>query len=410
MSLPIGIAATWRPESIGRVCTVIDCKHVTAPFGSQGYPVVSIGEVGERFINLRSAPRTTAQFYTLLTQGGRKPLPGDLIMTRNATVGRISRVSNFHPPFAMGQDVCLLRPNPTVVVPEFMQVALRSPEVSRQIEAAMAGSTFKRLNVQQIKQLRVPMPSREEQTRIAGVISDVEDLIAALERLIVKKQAIKQGMTQQLLTGRTRLPGFDVAWTEVALGDVARFSKGSGLPKSALTSSGSTPCIHYGELFTFYGPEIHNVASRTNPTGRMVASEDLDVLMPTSDVTPRGLAKASAIHGRGVVLGGDVLIIRPEKKRAYGPFLAHAIRRDADQVLQLVRGSTVYHLYASDMRNFTLSIPSVEEQQAIADVLLDAEREIDSLDSRLVKARDLKTGMMQQLLTGRTRLPVETAS
>ncbi len=256
----------------------------------------------------------------------------------------------------------------------------------------------------------LPLPSEAEQRWMGDAIQDTDDLIATLERLIAKKQAIKQGMMQQLLTGRTRLPGFSDSWADVVLGDVAQFGKGVGLPKSALTASGSTPCIHYGELFTFYGPEIFQAASRTNPTGRMVVSEDLDVLMPTSDVTPRGLAKASAIHGSGVVLGGDVLIIRPDKARAYGPFLAHAIRRDAGQVLQLVRGSTVYHLYAADMRNFTLSIPSVEEQRAITDVLLDTEHEIDALGRRLGKARDIKTGMMQQLLTGRVRLPLDVLS
>ena len=281
----------------------------------------------------------------------------------------------------------------------------------KDITPFISSGTRSKLTRGELIRIKVLMPeATSEQRRISESFRDADDLIATLERLITKKQAIKQGMMQQLLTGRTRLPGFTARWTDIALGDIARFSKGSGLPKSALTTSGSTPCIHYGELFTFYGPEIHTVASRTNPTGRVVISEDLDVLMPTSDVTPRGLAKASAIHERGVVLGGDVLIIRPEPKRAYGPFLAHAIRRDADQVLQLVRGSTVYHLYAADMRNFTLTIPPVEEQRAIAQVLRDSESEIAALRIRLDKARAIKTGMMQQLLTGRTRLPVEAAS
>lgn len=278
------------------------------------------------------------------------------------------------------------------------------------IEALTAKSSVDSVRMETIAGMRVPVPSRAEQDRIVRAIDDADELIATLEHLIAKKQAIKQGIMQQLLTGRTRLPGFSTPWTDVALGDVARFSKGSGLPKSALTPSGSTPCIHYGELFTFYGPEILHVASRTNPVGRVVVSEDLDVLMPTSDVTPRGLAKASAIHRRGVVLGGDILVIRPEIGRTYGPFLAHVIRHDADQVLQLVRGSTVYHLYASDMRNFTLSLPSVKEQKAIAEALLDAEQAIEALRVRLAKAQGLKTGTMQQLLTGRTRLPVEASS
>lgn len=294
---------------------------------------------------------------------------------------------------------------------DYLMYSLLGESIQNEIDSIRTVGAQPKLALGRIKQFEVLIPkSSAEQSRIVQAIRDVDDLIATLDRLITKKQAIKQGMMQQLLTGRTRLPGFSDKWMGITLGAVARFSKGAGLPKSKLTASGAIPCIHYGELFTFYGPEIRHVSSRTDLAGRMVFSEDLDVLMPTSDVTPRGLAKASAIHGNGVVLGGDILVIRPDKTRAYGPFLAHAIRLDADQVLQLVRGSTVYHLYAADMRNFTLAIPSVEEQRAISDALLDVEREIEVIEDRLTKAQDIKTGMMQQLLTGRTRLHVEDAS
>lgn len=256
-----------------------------------------------------------------------------------------------------------------------------------------------------VKKIPIVVPTRAEQDGISDILDDSDALIDRLERLIAKKQAIRQGLMQQLLTGMTRLPGFHDEWRNVELGEIAAFSKGAGLPKSAISANGSTPCVHYGELFTHYGPEIDRVTSATVPTGRLVRSVDLDVLMPTSDVTPRGLAKASAIHGSGVILGGDILIIRSDASQAYGPFIAHAIRQDANQVLQLVRGSTVFHLYAADMKNFSLSLPGVGEQRAIAQILRDAGREIENLLQRLAKVRHIKAGMMQELLTGRTRLP-----
>ncbi|MDO5669003.1 MAG: restriction endonuclease subunit S [Corynebacterium sp.] len=293
----------------------------------------------------------------------------------------------------------------------YLMYALQSNPIQDEIDSIRTVGAQPKLALSRIRSFEILMPSDQaEQSRVSRALSDTDDLIESLERLISKKKAIKQGMMQELLTGRTRLSGFTEPWTNIVLGDVARFGKGSGLPKSALTSSGFTPCIHYGELFTHYGPEIIHVTSRTNLTDRMVVSEDFDVLMPTSDVTPRGLAKASSIHERGVVLGGDIMIIRPDKGRAHGPFLAHAIRHDANQVLQFVRGSTVYHLYAADMQNFTLAIPSVEEQRVIAQVLRDADYEIDTLHRRLESARNIKQGMMQELLTGRTRLPVEEVS
>ncbi len=267
------------------------------------------------------------------------------------------------------------------------------------------------LNGGQLRSIPLLVPDDlGEQRRIVAALADADDLIATLERLIAKKQAIRQGMMQQLLTGRTRLPGFDGEWSELTLGDVARFSKGMGLPKSAIVPGGHLPCVHYGELFTRYGPEIGFVTSRTNDLSLRVRSVGNDVLMPTSDVTPRGLAKASAIGLDGVVLGGDILVIRPNRQQVFGPFLAHAIRHDANQVLQLVRGSTVYHLYASDMKTFRLALPNVDEQRQISEVLRDAEHEIEVLRNRLMKANAVKSGMMQQLLTGRTRLPSEVRS
>jgi type I restriction enzyme S subunit len=254
--------------------------------------------------------------------------------------------------------------------------------------------------------LRMPLPEipATEQGRIAEVLVDMNSLIATLEHLIAKKQAIKQGMMQQLLTGKTRLPGFVQPWRTVQLGDVVQFGKGAGLPKSDIAVDGQLQCIHYGELFTYYDAEISEVVGRTDNSILPVRSTAMDVLMPTSDVTPRGLAKASAILASGVILGGDILVIRPDREQVFGPFLAHMIRHDANQVLKLVRGSTVFHLYAADMKNFTLVMPGIVEQEAISAALHEIQAELQSLSTRLEKVTGIKRGMMQELLTGRTRL------
>jgi type I restriction enzyme S subunit len=291
--------------------------------------------------------------------------------------------------------------------PRFIYYLLDSIDFSRH----NSGGAQQSLNRNFIASIALSVPLPTEQALIVKVLDDASDLISTIERSVAKKQAIKQGMMQQLLSGRTRLPGFSKPWREIRLREVARFSKGAGLPKSEIALNGSAPCIHYGELFTHYGPDIETVTSRTNSLNFNVRSEAFDVLMPTSDVTPRGLAKASAVHDAGVLLGGDILIIRTDGRDLYGPFLAYAIRRDANQVLQLVRGSTVFHIYAADMKNFALGIPCVEEQRAICSVLRDAELEINEMSKRLAKASNIKTGMMQQLLAGRTRLPIqETAA
>ncbi|PHY62768.1 restriction endonuclease subunit S [Shewanella xiamenensis] len=304
----------------------------------------------------------------------------------------------------------------------FLYYTLLSSAYLSNIKNAATGSTVRHTSPSTISGTWIAEPPADEQTAIAKALSDVDALIQELEKLIAKKQAIKTATMQQLLTGRTRLPAFAYHpdgrkkgykpselgeipedWEIVKLGNLAKFFKGSGLPKSELSESGKIKCIHYGQLFTIYGPKIESIISRTKCAG-LVTSQENDVLMPTSDVTPNGLATASCITETGVTLGGDILIIRADKQKLNGVFFSYLIKVLRDQVMQLVTGSTVYHLYGSDMAKFEFAIPPREEQTAIANILSDMDAEAQALEQRLYKTRQIKQGMMQELLTGKTRL------
>jgi type I restriction enzyme S subunit len=157
-------------------------------------------------------------------------------------------------------------------------------------------------------------------------------------------------------------------------------------------------------LFTHYSETITEVRGRTKHISNAFRSEENDVLMPTSDVTPTGLAKASCVRVNGIILGGDILVIRTDKRRIDGSFLSYLIRSSKEQILQLVTGTTVFHLYGSDMAKFEFLLPGQAEQTAIASLLSDLDAELAALEARRDKTRALKQGMMQELLTGRTRL------
>jgi type I restriction enzyme S subunit len=303
-------------------------------------------------------------------------------------------------------NVALIKTTPTPKVdPEFFFSVLNQEPLFQLIEALSRRSSGQTgVEMPALKAYGLPLPPLPEQRAIATALSDVDGLLGGLDRLIAKKRDLKQAAMQQLLTGQTRLPGFHGDWEVKRLGGVATFYKGKGLPKSALSESGAEPCIHYGELFTRYPETIAEIFSRTDTSEGVFRSVANDVLMPTSDVTPRGLAKASCVRVDGVILGGDILVIRSDTNRVHGPFLSLVIRYEETQVLQLVTGSTVYHLYGSDMKNFTFSMPSLPEQTAIASVLTEMDGELAVLEQRREKTRALKQAMMQELLTGRTRL------
>ena len=323
---------------------------------------------------------------------------GSLIMSICATVGR---------PIETAVDTCIhdgfvVFENPSVDQ-SFLYHVLCDLE-PRWATKGQTGSQMN-LNTNLIKITSIPLPPTEDEQRaIATALSDVDALLEGLDQLIAKKRDLKQAAMQQLLTGQTRLKGFKGEWEVKRLGDVATFHKGKGLPKSALTPYGSEPCVHYGELFTQYDETIRETLSRTNKSPGEFRSIANDVLMPTSDVTPRGLAKASCIVVDGVVLGGDILVIRTAQALISGTFLSYVIRREEDQVLRLVTGTTVFHLYGADMKKFTLKLPSLAEQKAIVCILSDMDAEIEALDQRRAKTADLKQAMMQELLTGRIRL------
>jgi type I restriction enzyme S subunit len=176
------------------------------------------------------------------------------------------------------------------------------------------------------------------------------------------------------------------------------FLKGVGLNKSSFSEVGNVPGIHYGQLFTEYGPIIKQVKFSVADFDGSVKSKVNDVLMPTSDVTPNGLAKASSVLAEGIVLGGDILVIRPNPNVIYGPYLSHYIRFSPDQIKSLVSGSTVYHIYAKDLREFRLFLPSIVEQKAIAKALSDVDELIAGLNLEIEKNESIKNGLVQKNL------------
>lgn len=194
-------------------------------------------------------------------------------------------------------------------------------------------------------------------------------------------------------------------WQTKKLGDVAEITKGKSLSKNDIIDDGKNECIHYGELFTKYSEIIKKVESRTNLSNNVFLSKANDVLMPTSDVTPRGLATASYLPFNNVVIGGDVLVIRPKVDELDGRFFAYYVSADKHAILRLTTGSTIFHLYGSDMCKLNLSLPEKSEQQRIVGVLEVWDEYIEKLEQKIALKEQLKKGLMQQLLIGRRRLP-----
>jgi type I restriction enzyme S subunit len=290
----------------------------------------------------------------------------------------------------------------------FRQYIFRNPEIRNSLQKVANGVSVYGISKTEVSKIKIPLPSLSEQNRIVSVLETWDKSIEKLAQKIEAKKQVKKALMQDLLTGKKRLVGFNEKWKSVKLGDIATFKKGKGLPKSKIDSSGRYEAIHYGELFTKYNEYIETVISRTYSDKGMVLSERNDILMPTSDVTPRGLSTASYVEKDGVVLGGDILIIR-SLGNLNGLFFCYIVSLNKKDVIKLVSGSTVFHLYGSDMAKFELKLPPLKEQESIVKILVTADKEISKLEKKLSILKEQKQYLLNNLITGTIRTP-ETLS
>lgn len=265
-----------------------------------------------------------------------------------------------------------------------------------QVYGVQYGTAQKQFNISDAIDFLYPTPPLVEQRAIAKALSDVDALIAGLEKLIAKKRDLKQAAMQQLLTGQTRLPGFSGKWVVKRLGEICEISMGR-------TPSRLNPA--------FWGAG-HVWLSIADLHGKVLSSskEQITPLAASSmRVIPKGtlLMSFKLSIGRLCFAGCDLYtneaICGFNNLLANSDYLYYALSRTDFSLYgkQAVKG---YTLNKKSLALVEVALPSDEEQAAIANVLSAMDEEMADLERRLAKTRDLKQGMMQELLTGRTRL------
>jgi type I restriction enzyme, S subunit len=263
------------------------------------------------------------------------------------------------------------------------------------------GSALRELTIDTLRSFQVIVPEKEEQTAIATVLSDVDALIASLNAQIAKKRDIKTATMQQLLTGKQRLAGFDGEWAVKRLEDVVDKLVGGGTP------SRSNPSFWNGNI---YWATVKDFTT-FNPcqTQEKITTEGL--INSASNLISAGtliIATRMAL-GKAIVYSVDVAINQDLKAVFFNSdvsisFMEYWFKNNSQMIEDIGSGSTVKGISLSELKKFPLLIPLLEEQTAIAAVLSDMDAEIAALEQRLGKVKSLKQGMMQELLTGRTRL------
>lgn len=260
------------------------------------------------------------------------------------------------------------------------------------ISKMTAKSSVDSVRREMIAKMLLPIPPKEEQKAIAKALSDADELINSLEKLISKKEAIKQGTMQQLLTGKKRLNGFSDKWEEKKLGDIFEITAGGDLKK---------------DLFSENKDEIYRFPIYANSIfqrGLYGYSSFNNIDKESITVTARGNLGVAFHRKTSYVAIGRLLILQP-KIKLNCLFCTESINLTLDFANE---STSVPQLTAPQISNYNIFLPkNLEEQNAIAQILSDMENEIETLKSKLSKTKAIKDGIMSELLTGKTRLKVK---
>ncbi len=326
-------------------------------------------------------------------------------------------------------NVMRIVPNTQKIVPKYLSSIINSPKISQGIRDNQSGSGMGFVPKSVMGKVRFPCPKLlSEQKDIAKALSDIDDLIASLEKLIAKKRDIKTATMQQLLTGKKRLAGFGEGkgykqtelgeipedWDVKTYGNIFSFYTTASNSRDDLDEDGLISYIHYGDIHTKWDITLdiskHNLPKIDRDKFKGAAFiKDGDVIMADASEDYEGIGKSIEVNGLGkekAIAGLHTFLLRDNECKYADGFRGYlhmipAVKKSFDR---LATGLKVYGLSKNSLKTIFIPVPPKKEQEKIVKILLDMTEEINSVSRQLEKTKAIKQGMMQELLTGKTRL------
>ncbi|MFD5319832.1 restriction endonuclease subunit S [Streptomyces sp. NPDC127098] len=383
----------------------------TGPFGTAlraseysdtGVPVISVGEIGHGRLCITSAtPRVGPSVVKRMSEYVLRA--NDIVFGRKGAVDRSARVLDSQEGYFLGSDGIRVRLG-TAIDPLYMVYVLQSTQVRDWIVQHATGTTMASLNQKILSRLPLCLPSVERQRAIGQVLAEADDSIAALERMIAKKQAVKQGTMQQLLAGRTRLPGFTGELAEHRLSDVSiKIQDGTHFSPRL---GGSSFKYITSKNIGFGVMKLETVETISESEHRKIYSRcdtRFGDLLITKDGANTGNAALNPFREE-ISLLSSVAFLRCDPQKASEAYILQYLlsSQGRQQIKNAMAGNAITRLTLAKIRDLVVPMPGIDEQRALAQVLGDADGEILALHAKLRKMIDVKRGMMQRLLN---RLP-----
>lgn len=436
------IPEDWECSNFDYICSTIgDGIHSTPTYNDNGeYFFINGNNLIDGKITTFNETKKTdfAEFYKHKKNLNERTI----LLSINGTIGNIAFYRDEQ--IVLGKSAAYLNIKSTIDK-YYIYYCLGSEKTLQAFYDGLTGSTIKNLGLGTIRATNIPLPPKKEQTAIANTLSDVDALVSELEKLIAKKQAIKTATMQQLLTGRTRLPQFALRadgtptnspGTNLDAGTGGPKGEGQdGLRKSTKPSElGEIPedweVVTLGDIgqtvigLTYSPNDVADfgtlvLRSSNVQNGKLAYADNVYVNMelPERVIVKQGDILICVRNGSRQLIGKCALIDENAEGSAFGAFMSifrtkysvfvfYQFQSDLIQnQINEIMGATINQITNKDMSGFKITLPSDEkEQTAIASILSDMDAEIQALEQRLGKTRQIKQGMMQELLTGKTRL------
>ncbi len=400
-SLPKG----WSEKPLGELLSFQNGANADGSAYGRGVKFANVLEVLEnshlkakQIPGMVSVPKSVIQSFRLIR--------GDVLFNRTSeTQDEVALASVYldDSEAIFGGFVIRGRRKTNDLDPVWSGYGLRADRVRKQIVALSQGAVRANIGQENLGKVIVWLPPPEEQQAIAGVLSDLDSLIDSLNALIAKKRDLKQATMQQLLTGRKRLPGFAREWASGTLDSLMTFDDES---LTCATSPDFTfDYISLDSVSRGVLEETQRVTFRNAPSRARRVVKPNDVLFGT--VRPNLMSHLLVGEFRTPQIASTGFAVLRAKKHKCDPrfvFQWLFSRLATTQIDALLVGSSYPALNSKDVRSLKIDFPHFEEQKAIAEVLTDFDHEIDALIARRNKTQHLKTGLMQELLSGRRRL------
>lgn len=373
---------------------------------SGGVPLVRATDIAAGRLSFDNTRSISLAQHKKLTQY-RQARRGDVLVSKSGSLGVCALVDT-DSDFSIYESIIVLQPR-SMLNSGFLLSLLRAEATQSRMIGGKVGSTVSHLNLGLFRDLTIPLPpTKAEQEAIAEALSDADVLIESVEQLLAKKRQIKQGAMQELLTGKKRLPGFSGEWEDSTLKHAAEISPGINKPTSEMGS---------GALYVTVQDLYDATCVRAERLGRIEVSlaeiqvytlEVGDIVFGKSSVKREGIGYPSQFLGAGepVVFSGFTYRARAREGIADPTFLFYSLRSSKTRrwVIENAQASALTNINQRIADAIPVRLPPLLEQTAIAAILSDMDAEIAALEAKLAKARQLKQGMMQELLTGRIRL------